>query len=127
MASDPADLPIGEKTDVIGNSAGAEPAAGAAAKVAGVKQTCVEDMAAAPDVDGKYVMFANGEYTVFERAGLTIKPTGIKMDAKGARFFRVLPDKTEGGKRKKQRKSSKKQRKSSKKQRKSRGSRRSKK
>lgn len=114
----------GANTSTIADAAGA----------AAVAKTCVEAMDAKPDVDGKYVMFAKGEYTVFERVGTTTNPAGIDTNVNDARFFKVLPDdKKGGGKRKsrksskKQRKSSKKQHKSSRKQRKSRGSRRSKK
>ncbi len=100
--------------------------AGAEAKA----KTCVEPMNAKPSEDGDYVMFDGTKYTVFN---LPAKADMLTNVADGAKFFRVLPDETKGGKRKsrksakKQRKSAKKQHKSSKKQRKSRGSRRSKK
>lgn len=87
-------------------------------------------MNAKPTDDGDYVMFDGTKYTVFN---LPAKADMLTNVADGAKFFRVLPDETKGGKRKsrksakKQRKSAKKQHKSSKKQRKSRGSRRSKK
>ena len=114
----------GEETkELTGAEANAQ--AGAAAKA----KTCVEPMNAKPSEDGDYVMFDGTKYTVF-----TIKDgEGLPDNVENAKFFRVLPDETKGGKRKsrksakKQRKSAKKQHKSSKKQRKSRGSRRSKK
>jgi len=126
-AAESANLPIGQQPTV---SAVEQPAAvAAAAKEAGVAKTCVERINAAPTQDGDYVMFDGTKYTVF-----TIKDSaGLPDNVENAKFFRVLPDETKGGKRKsrksakKQRKSAKKQHKSSKKQRKSRGSRRSKK
>jgi hypothetical protein len=107
--------------------AGAEAKAQAGAEAKA--KTCVEPMNAAPTEDGDYVMFNGTNYTVF-----TIKDgAGLPDNVENAKFFKVLPDETKGGKRKsrksakKQRKSAKKQQKSAKKQRKSRGSRRSKK
>ena len=109
---------------------GAEVAAKEDAKAV-VGKTCVEPMGAKPTADGKYVMFDGVNYKVFTM------PTDAAMlndAAAGAKFFKVLPDETKGGKHKKQHKSAKKQRKlakkqhkSAKKQRKSRSSRRSKK
>jgi hypothetical protein len=109
--------------------------AAGAADAADVAKTCVTALAAPPTEDGKYVMFANDTgYKVFTKKGEVTEPADIDMAIADAKFFKVLPDKTDGGKRKKQQKSAKKQQKSakkqqksSKKQRKSRGSRRSKK
>lgn len=122
--ADPLSVPTGEETkELTGAEANAQ--AGAAAKA----KTCVEPINAAPTEDDNYVMFDGTKYTVF-----TIKDgEGLPDNVENAKFFRVLPDETKGGKRKsrksakKQRKSAKKQHKSAKKQRKSRGSRRSKK
>jgi hypothetical protein len=111
--------------EIAATGAEAKAQAGAEAKA----KTCVEPMNAAPTEDGDYVMFNGTNYTVF-----TIKDgAGLPDNVENAKFFKVLPDETKGGKRKsrksakKQRKSAKKQQKSAKKQRKSRGSRRSKK
>ena len=126
---DPA-IVTGENPVVIGDDAA--PDVVAAANEAGVKKTCVVRMTDGekPTVNGDYVMFADDKYTVFN---LPADVAMLDNVAAGAKFFKVLPDETKGGKRnsrksaKKQRKSAKKQHKSAKKQRKSRGSRRSKK
>ncbi len=136
MASNSADSSMVADPAADLSSVAPEPVADAAgaADAAAVAKTCVTALAAPPTEDGKYVMFANDAYKVFTKTGETTDPADIDMTIADARFFKVLPDKTDGGKRKKQQKSAKKQRKSAKKQqksakkqRKSRGSRRSKK
>jgi len=116
---------------IVGNADGANTSTIAdAAGAAAVAKTCVTALDAKPDADGDYVMFDGANYTVFKLPADVTKLDNVAADAK---FFKVLPDETKGGRRKsrksakKQRKSAKKQHKSSKKQRKSRGSRRSKK
>jgi hypothetical protein len=98
---------------------GAENAAKEDAPKADVAKTCVEPMDAAPAAtdDGKYVMHLAGAYTVFTISDNATTPD-VKLDTPGAKFFKVLPDETKGGKHKKQHKSAKKQHKSAKKQRK---------